>query len=201
MKSEQLPEGRRETKRRETHRRITDAAMRLFARDGYEATTVDAIVAEAGIARRTLFHYFGSKDEIILAWQSALPSALHAAILRQAAAPSAFDAVKGGIMAMAADADPEFAVTISRIVRAEERLQASNRAKFVHMEEAALDALRSLDPDAREDDAMRLAALVGVGVMRLAVDAWSEAGGERPLSDYVADLFAALPHVLPTDTA
>ena len=39
--------------------------MRLFATKGYEATTVDEIAAAAGVARRTFFRHFRSKEEAI----------------------------------------------------------------------------------------------------------------------------------------
>ena len=44
---------------------LTAAAMELFATQGYEETTVDQIAAAAGVARRTFFRYFRSKEEAI----------------------------------------------------------------------------------------------------------------------------------------
>ncbi|GAA2095682.1 TetR family transcriptional regulator [Streptomyces albiaxialis] len=41
------------------------AATELFATKGYEATTVDEIAAAAGVARRTFFRHFRSKEEAI----------------------------------------------------------------------------------------------------------------------------------------
>ncbi|MFC7220388.1 TetR family transcriptional regulator [Streptomyces polyrhachis] len=46
-------------------RELAAAAMELFATKGYEATTVDEIAAAAGIARRTFFRHFRSKEEAI----------------------------------------------------------------------------------------------------------------------------------------
>lgn len=46
--------------------RIAAAAHELFATNGYENTTVDAIAERAGVARRTFFRYFRSKDDAIL---------------------------------------------------------------------------------------------------------------------------------------
>jgi len=44
---------------------IVDAAFRLFATRGYEATAVEDIAAEAGISRSTFFRSFGSKEAVI----------------------------------------------------------------------------------------------------------------------------------------
>ncbi|GAN55403.1 HTH-type transcriptional regulator tcmR [Tanticharoenia sakaeratensis NBRC 103193] len=42
--------------------------MRLFAAKGYDVTSVDEIAAAALVSRRTLFRYFPTKAEIVLAW-------------------------------------------------------------------------------------------------------------------------------------
>ncbi len=47
-----------------THEEIEEAAFRLFGEHGFQSTTVEAIAAEAGIGRRTLFRYFDSKNDI-----------------------------------------------------------------------------------------------------------------------------------------
>ncbi|HTU77836.1 MAG TPA: TetR/AcrR family transcriptional regulator [Solirubrobacteraceae bacterium] len=43
---------------------IEDAAARLFARHGYAATTVQDIVAEAGVSKPMLYRHFESKKEL-----------------------------------------------------------------------------------------------------------------------------------------
>lgn len=57
--------GLRERTRRAVRAELTDVAMELFLRRGFEATTVDEIAAAAGISRRSLFRYFASKEAII----------------------------------------------------------------------------------------------------------------------------------------
>lgn len=51
--------------RQQMRQDLATAAMELFARQGYEETTVDQIAAAAGVARRTFFRYFRSKEEAI----------------------------------------------------------------------------------------------------------------------------------------
>lgn len=46
---------------------ILDAARTVFSREGYADTSVDAVAAEAGIAKGTVYLYFKSKEELYLA--------------------------------------------------------------------------------------------------------------------------------------
>ena len=48
-----------------TRDRISAAARRLFAADGYRMTTMTAIAREAGVADRTVYSAFGAKREIL----------------------------------------------------------------------------------------------------------------------------------------
>lgn len=49
----------------ETQRQIAEAARRLFEKQGYAATTIVAIAAEAGVAAETLYATFGTKRAIL----------------------------------------------------------------------------------------------------------------------------------------
>jgi mycofactocin system transcriptional regulator len=49
--------------RAETRRRIEQAALDLFAREGFEQVTIDQIAEAAGIGRRTFFRYFATKAD------------------------------------------------------------------------------------------------------------------------------------------
>src|SRR5438094_8661699 len=56
-----------------TRRAILDAARRLFERDGYAATTMAAIAAEAGVALKTVYVAFETKSGVLRAlWNLSL---------------------------------------------------------------------------------------------------------------------------------
>jgi AcrR family transcriptional regulator len=46
---------------------VLDAAERIMAADGFEAATIARVVDEAGIPLSSVYHYYGSKDRILLA--------------------------------------------------------------------------------------------------------------------------------------
>lgn len=59
-----LPESRVGRRRSTTPHHITDVAIELFAARGFADVSVDDVAQAAGIARRTLFRYFASKNAI-----------------------------------------------------------------------------------------------------------------------------------------
>jgi AcrR family transcriptional regulator len=64
--STNAPQGHRERKRLRTKRALEDAALELFRERGYDATTLEDITEAAGLAPRTFFRYFASKDDVVL---------------------------------------------------------------------------------------------------------------------------------------
>jgi AcrR family transcriptional regulator len=46
---------------------VLDAAERVMAEEGFEAATLARVVEEAGIPMSSVYHYYGSKDGILLA--------------------------------------------------------------------------------------------------------------------------------------
>lgn len=58
---------RRRQQAEATRREILDAARRLFERDGYAATTMAAIAAEAGVALKTVYVAFDTKSGVLRA--------------------------------------------------------------------------------------------------------------------------------------
>ena len=53
-------------KRAQKREHLIDVATEMFNRRGYHAVGVDQIIAEAGIAKTTLYRHFNSKDELIV---------------------------------------------------------------------------------------------------------------------------------------
>lgn len=54
-------------KRPDARQRLIETAERLFYAEGIRSVGIDRIIAEAGVAKMTLYNHFKSKDELILA--------------------------------------------------------------------------------------------------------------------------------------
>jgi AcrR family transcriptional regulator len=51
----------------DTRGRLVDAAVDLFSAQGYDATSMRAIAEKVGVTKPALYHYFASKDDLLLA--------------------------------------------------------------------------------------------------------------------------------------
>jgi AcrR family transcriptional regulator len=58
--------GLRERKKAKTRAAIQAAALSLFERQGYQATTVDQIAELAEVSQSTFFRYFPTKEDVVL---------------------------------------------------------------------------------------------------------------------------------------
>ena len=60
------PQSRRERQKRARDERIYEAALALFRREGFQATTMQAIADAAGVSRGTVFNYYPYKEAILV---------------------------------------------------------------------------------------------------------------------------------------
>jgi AcrR family transcriptional regulator len=171
-----------------TRRQILQAAQRLFERNGYAATTVAQIAAEAGVSLKTVYVAFETKSGVLRALWDSLPAerGYHEALeqpdpadrLQMAAHTSrVLKALSGGVLEAirtAAPSDPEIAVLWQRI-----ETELRDVLRLLVGTIAADGALSSdLDVDEATDI---LWALVHPDVWRLLVDArgWKPARYEH----------------------
>src|SRR5688572_5779887 len=80
--------GRRERRREETHKRIFEAALGLFAKHGFANVTVEQITDAADVGKGTFFNYFPSKEHMVLALAERQQEVLDAAVEMAATADS-----------------------------------------------------------------------------------------------------------------
>ncbi|WP_456636757.1 TetR family transcriptional regulator [Bradyrhizobium sp. USDA 10063] len=184
--------GLRARKRQETREKLTRAAMALFLERGFEATTLDDIVAAADISRRTFFHYFASKEDVVFAWQEESTAALIAAVAARPADESMLAAAESAIIAMVGQLDPGEAVAMARLKRDNPALQARDQVKYEKLERALADALLKRAGNKVDKMQARLVAMIATGAMRVGGELWAAEGAREKPELLAKRMFAAI---------
>ena len=187
-----VSEGLRERKRRETRRRIADAGICLFIERGYDATTLDDIAAAAGISRRTFFHYFKSKDDILISLQSGMGEMIAQAVREAPEGKAPLDAIRDAVVQVCGAIPADDMIAIDRLMRSSEAVQARKQASYVEHEKTLFAALRERWPAPERETGLRLVALLAVGAIRLSTEALAQSEGERTIVDLLIEAFNAL---------
>jgi AcrR family transcriptional regulator len=187
------PEGLRERKRRETSERIIERGLKLFVKNGYDGTTLDAIAEAAGISRRTFFYYFKSKEDVLLAARdSGFREALRPTMLRESPDQAPLDAAQKCLVKLASRYETKESVVFDRLMQSTEALRARKEAVFIETEQILLEAMCELWPSPGRRDGLRLVAMVAMGTLRLALDKWKQSDAAHPLAYYIRQSFALL---------
>jgi AcrR family transcriptional regulator len=184
--------GLRERKRLQTRERLTRAAISLFLERGFEATTLDDIAAAADISRRSFFHYFASKEDVVFAWQEESMAALVAAVAARPASESMLAAAENAIAAMVRQLEPGEAIAIARLKRDNPALQARDQVKHVKLERALAEALGRRAGHKTERLQARLVAMIATGAMRIGGEVWTAEGAREKPEALVKQTFAAI---------
>jgi AcrR family transcriptional regulator len=186
-------EGLRARKRRETRQRIARAGLRMFLENGFDATTLDMIAAAADISRRTFFHYFDSKDDILTVWENEVADAFRTAIAEQPLRARPLAVVHGALMSVIARYETQEAVAIDRLMRSTEALRARKWSNYERYERTVFAAaLAERWPGANQQQGLRLVAMLGVGALRLAVEKWAGNGYRGRLAKHLEEVFLNL---------
>nr|WP_249420110.1 TetR family transcriptional regulator [Rhabdothermincola salaria] len=174
---------------------MEDAALDLFDRDGFDATTVDAIAAEAGISPRTFFHYFATKEDVVVADHGDRLARIIAVLGGQPPGLAPWSALEHSFVEVAADYESEKDQLLRRF-----RIMAGSPTVFarsLHLqagwEVSLADALASRIGDPGHPDlTTRLMAGAALASMRASLQEWLASDGEPQLPGLVTACFERL---------
>jgi len=172
--------------------RLLDAALQLFAEQGYDATTAAQIAAQAGLTRTTLFRHFADKREILFQGQSELVSAVTAGVGSAAGEATARELLRAGIAALCAAHVPEqqeIGRRIKRLVAVTPELQERTAFKRSVLTAALEAALATRFADRRLAGAL---ADLGIRAYYDGFWAWTDLRRAEPLADVVLQELDAL---------
>ena len=191
MRSVSGTPNRREEKRRLTHERIFDEAMRLFRERGYEEVAVGDIAKAAGVSVPTFYAHFESKDHLILA----LPTPEEVSRLIGSFAPEVptvemMRAIMLSVLTDGAGLDaPDRVLERWRIVVSSPSL----RLRAAGFERATADmVLRALPADQAASATAQVTVPALLSAYTQVLLRWAESDGRRPAEEVVDEVLAAL---------
>ena len=158
---------------------LQETATRLFAEQGYEATTVEQIAGAAGVSHMTFFRHFPTKDAVIL--DDGFDPAIAAAVAATPTSLPPLTRVCTGLRAALSHVDVP-----DREVRQRVRIAAQHPALRMGMyanTEATREALVAvLLEGGGEELAARVAAAAVLAALTVALQEWSLSDDGGPMS-------------------
>jgi AcrR family transcriptional regulator len=153
---------------------IHDAGIRLFAVKGFDQTTVDEIAEAAGISRRSFFHYYASKDDLLsqgfAEYTAALVDALRACPTTLSAVKVLHETVLGGIKFVAVQSHLRQVLEIASASKAARQAYGS---RSIDVEDSLTAAYaQHLKRSLRSGDEPELLAHLTMLVMRVSISRW-----------------------------
>src|SRR5215207_8860329 len=141
-----MEEGLRERKKQRTREQIVDAAMRLFAERGFQATTIADIAMAADVAPRTFFSYFPSKEAVVFHKVDRDLDGLASALRERLPGESAFEALQRWIDAMFDEwmAEEDEALLRKRLCREDEGLANFQGGVMARIQDLLLEAIATI---------------------------------------------------------
>jgi AcrR family transcriptional regulator len=170
--------------RQQRRARIEDTALELFGTRGFDRVTVSEICAEAGVAPATFYRYFGSKEQVVFAYEDEFRAALIRALGAGAqVAEKARLAVVVAEFAAFLDSQQDELALRDRIVVGHPRLLQRTLMLQRELEGILASGLARLRGEPTPDATALLEAGVGFLVLRLAVRSWRTGTGRSLLAE------------------
>ncbi|WP_369234682.1 TetR family transcriptional regulator [Streptomyces sp. R21] len=177
------PLGLRERKKQKTLERIRREAYRLFAENGYEATTVDQIADAAEISPSTFFRYFPTKEDVVVQdeYDPALADAIRARPADEPMVDALLNALKGPLGQML-EQDREELLLRTRIMFSDPAIRARSVAEQQRSEDAIAAIIAERTGRDAADLEVKCAAAAIIAVFTTLVRHWAEGGGTEDLA-------------------
>lgn len=185
----------RERKKAATRSQLMSVALRLFATQGFDDTTVEEIAAAAEVAPRTFFRYFSTKVDVLFADHPEQIELLRQTLAARPPGEAVIDAVRRATLERigAVVADPSPFLTRSRLVASCPAAHAHSRyldSEYEDVIARAVAADRKTHP--ATDLQMRVIARATWGAVCAARDTWLESEARLEPSKLVNEAFDLL---------
>ncbi|WP_405535954.1 TetR/AcrR family transcriptional regulator [Streptomyces sp. NBC_00075] len=191
------PSGLRQRTRRAVQAEIAATAMRLFLEHGFEATTMEQIAGEIGISRRSLFRYFGTKEDIVLGDHAESGRTLHAALNARPADEPPWEALRAALKTLVESLPytPEDFLRITSMLHASPSLRGRQLEKRQQWTELLVpDIAARLGATADPMNELRARALVACALAcsEAATESWVRSNGTIDMEQAFDEAVAAV---------
>ncbi len=189
-----LTVGLRDAHKARTRRALREAALKLFAERGFDATTSEEIAARANVSVRTFFRYFPTKESVLFQGERAWSESFTDLFRDQPASLSDLEALCAALVALSAQLPRsrqsllmyDCILATSATLRGREQDQQKDSAAKIA---EAIATRRGLS---RTDEACHLLASLCVLMYRLSLDSWLAGPASTPLGEVVIQKFNKL---------
>jgi AcrR family transcriptional regulator len=192
--------GLRAQKKKRTSDELRRVALELFVTHGFDAVTVDDVVAAADVSKTTFYRYFESKEDVVLGSAAERLDTMRSELLGRPADEPALDAIRHAFLAFAEQyqKDRERNVAIGRIMRTTPSLAARNLEHQAAWEALLREWIATREGLDRPELRHAVLAATAVASVRAAVDVWLLKDGKTHLPGVFAAAWRALDEIAGT---
>jgi AcrR family transcriptional regulator len=176
-----------------TERSLRDAALKLFASQGYDTTTIEEVADKAGVSARTFFRYFPTKESVLYLHERLWFQSLTESFFDQPRSLSDIEALKETFVGLSPGLLPKrrSLQLYSRALASSTTLRGRQQDRHVEDIEEVARAVATRREISSPDEACFLLSAVSLMAHRRALDAWIH-DGRIDLADRVAEEFDIL---------
>ena len=158
--------------------------MRLFLERGFDDTTMEQIADEVGVSRRSLFRYFGTKEDIVLGHLVEAGEYVRDALEARPAGETPWEALRAAFGSLILDPgySPERNLKISRMLYETPSLRAGHFEKQLRWQELLVPNIQwRLGAEAGDASDPRARAIVACALtcLDVASETWTRSDGKE----------------------
>jgi AcrR family transcriptional regulator len=175
--------------------------MGLFLEQGFDDTTMEQIAQEAGISRRSLFRYFGTKEDIVLGYLVESGFVVKDALEARPVSEGPWEALRAALesLTFVPGYSPEKNLAVSKMLYETPSLRAGHLEKQLRWQELLVPNIQvrlGMPPDAETGGASdpRARAIVACALtcLDVASEIWTCSEGEEDLARLYDQAIAAV---------
>jgi AcrR family transcriptional regulator len=190
----EAPPSRRRAHKIRTERLLQQAALELFAKQGYDDTTTEAIAEKAGVSPRTFFRYFATKESVLFVGEYDWLQSFTADYAKHPLTLSDIDAIQKTLVNLAPGTEKRrrAQVLYERAVASSPTLRGGVHDRQQHDIATIAEAVAKRRGLKRPDESCFLLGAIGLLTHRRALTAWLEGPATADLATIIANNFELL---------